>query len=351
METEKEKNDRKYIFDDGMIEYGNELNELDLSGLSLEDQRIFMAILYVCRNRNPHQELILTKKELLNLGIYPDSTKIPYERIRKNVLSFARKFSRIVLTNTIDNEKEFSIDAGCIFTRVYPYYDKENGEITLTVKLNEWAVPYLEKVFSNYTRFSLMEFQSLTSTHSQNLYRHLKQFRSTGVWNVSKEKFFEELFLPKSYEKESHLNQRVLYPAVDELKAFFEGLDFTKNTIPTKNGRTKVVGYKFTWKPNREEWNPRKYVPYPDDHPLKYLSSFPTLAQVQDFVEGDHFFPLPAEEAYNRMLEQAKKGTKIRSWKGYLRKMKENYLEEHPDVKQKLIQKEIERVNSGLKKK
>jgi Protein involved in initiation of plasmid replication len=84
------------------------------------------------------------------------------------------------------------------------------------------------------------------------MFRLLKGYRTTGYAYFSKADFNELLDIPTSY-KEFHVNQRILAPIREELTPLFRGL-----TIRKKYGKGRgkpVIGYSFTWKPEKKDAN------------------------------------------------------------------------------------------------
>jgi len=99
----------------------------------------------------------------------------------------------------------------------------------------------------NWTRFNLEQFTNLDSTYSKTMFRLLKQYRTQGWAEFSKETFFDLLDIPKSYwNSPSNIDKFILKPIKEELTPLFKGL-----TIRKKYGKGRgkpVIGYRFTWK-------------------------------------------------------------------------------------------------------
>ncbi|WP_301732606.1 replication initiation protein, partial [Klebsiella pneumoniae] len=85
----------------------------------------------------------------------------------------------------------------------------------------------------------------LNSSYAKTMFRLLKQYRTQGWAEFSKEDFLELLDIPKSY-RQTNINQFVLKPIKEELTPLFKGL-----TIRKKYGKGRgkpVIVYRFTWK-------------------------------------------------------------------------------------------------------
>ena len=106
-----------------------------------------------------------------------------------------------------------------------------------------------------FTRFELAEFVELDSKYTKNLYRLLKQFRTTGKLVIDDVEHFRELLdAPKSY-KIKDFKRFVLDVAIKELqgKEIFKNLSYEPK-IAKKRG-SPVVGYTFTFEAEQSRNN------------------------------------------------------------------------------------------------
>lgn len=113
---------------------------------------------------------------------------------------------------------------------------------SLEVRINPDFKYLLSEINSNFTRFELAEFMSLSSKYTKNLYRLLKQYDGTGWLQMEWQDFQERLHIPKTYEMFS-TDQRILKPAVKSLSKYFKDLKYTK----IKKGGNKVTAIRFDW--------------------------------------------------------------------------------------------------------
>ncbi len=124
-------------------------------------------------------------------------------------------------------------------------------------------VPYVDiqiypkalKLLNNlesWVRYALTEFRDLKSSYAKTMFRLLKQFRTTGYAYFSKADFDELLDIPKTY-RQGDINKKVIKPIKEELTPLFRGL-----TVRKKYGKGRgkpVIGYSFTWKPEKKDAN------------------------------------------------------------------------------------------------
>jgi plasmid replication initiation protein len=93
-----------------------------------------------------------------------------------------------------------------------------------------------------FTVFDFNEYTSLKSGFSKTLFRHIKQWRTIGKKEFTKEFLFKIFDLSESMRESNNFNKRVLKPIKDELSKVFKGFTIT----PVKVGRS-VTSYIFTW--------------------------------------------------------------------------------------------------------
>ncbi|MGL6120379.1 MAG: replication initiation protein, partial [Fusobacteriaceae bacterium] len=90
----------------------------------------------------------------------------------------------------------------------------------------------------------------LTSNYSKTLFRLLKQWETTKEYIVKMDNFRELMGIPDTYQS-FNINQKVLNPAMEELKPLFSNLKLEK----IKKG-IKVETLKFTWT-QKDKINPK----------------------------------------------------------------------------------------------
>lgn len=137
-----------------------------------------------------------------------------------------------------------------------PEAEKQPIFKSLQVRINPDFQYLLTEINSNFTRFELAEFMSLSGKYTKNLYRLLKQYRQTGWLQMEWKDFQERLHIPNDYEM-CNIDQRILKPAIRELseprnlfnqdRVIFENLKYTK----IKKGGNKVTAIRFDFKPEQ----------------------------------------------------------------------------------------------------
>ena len=226
-----------------IIKYDPELNTIPLRKFTPVEMNLFFSIISRMRDKS-NQTIRFTFDQLKELSAYKptannrfeDDIQRTYEKMMG--LHFGRRSKSGLTREFFVLFTEFKIDGDA----EEPYVD---------VKVYERALPLLNKLES-WVRYALAEFRDLKSSYAKTMFRLLKQFRTTGYAYFSVADFNELLDVPKSY-KSSNINQSVLKPIKEELTPLFRGL-----TVRKKYGKGRgkpVIGYSFTWKPEKKDAN------------------------------------------------------------------------------------------------
>ena len=100
----------------------------------------------------------------------------------------------------------------------------------------------LNDLTSQFTRFELAEFADLKSKYAKEFYRRAKQYRSSGIWKISRDEFCRLLSVPKSTaEQVRDLNKRVLKPIIEECGPLL-GLKIERQYV-----KRRLSGFVFTF--------------------------------------------------------------------------------------------------------
>lgn len=110
---------------------------------------------------------------------------------------------------------------------LFPTFITDSEKKTLKVRVNEDFKYLLNGLSSSFTRFELENFTTLQSKYSKIIYKELMKFKNTGYAIFKIEEFREKLDIPNSYRM-THINQKVLFPAKEELSKVFQKFEFHK---------------------------------------------------------------------------------------------------------------------------
>lgn len=226
-----------------IVKYDPELNTIPLRKFTPVEMNLFFSI--VSRMRDKGDENVrFSFDQLKELSAYKptannrfiDDIESTYQKILG--LRFGRRSKDGLHREFFVMFTEFEINGHADD----PYVD---------IKIYPKAIKLLNELES-WVRYALSEFRDLKSSYAKTMFRLLKQFRTTGYAYFSVADFNELLDVPKSY-KSSNINQSVLKPIKEELTPLFRGL-----TVRKKYGKGRgkpVIGYSFTWKPEKKDAN------------------------------------------------------------------------------------------------
>lgn len=145
---------------------------------------------------------------------------------------------------------DFTIEKDSLnFTKfnLFKEYTVSSDTKTVTIATHE-KFSYILNEINPYTKFELLEFVSLKSIYSKNIFKKLKQYTKTYesdhktlFWEVSIEEFRRLFDIPQKY-RISEIDKWVFKPSLEELNPYFKNLKIEK----IKQGRS-ISKLKFTW--------------------------------------------------------------------------------------------------------
>lgn len=225
------------------VKYKNDMNKLSFKGFSKNDMNLFMSICSKVKEKGSN-EIILDFDYLRSISGYT-ATAID------NFVKDLRKMSRSVMSVNCEITTENKIDIFNLFSR---FIIDKNSQ-TLLVKINPeftWLLNEFTDKIKGYTIFELYEFVGLQSKYAKNLYRILKQCRTTGVFIFNNiDDFRLKLNVPETYTNKK-MTQKVIKPAITEIQHLnqsFKNFKCEPLYLP-KRGKP-LAGYKFTWEPEK----------------------------------------------------------------------------------------------------
>ena len=226
-----------------LVKYQPELNTIPLRKFTPIEMNLFFSIISRMRDKGD-QTVRFSFDQLKELSNYKPTAN------RRFIEDIKRTYDHLMdLRFGSQSKSGLSFERFVMFTKF-----KINGDVDepyVDVEIYKDALPLLNNLES-WVRYALTEFRDLKSSYAKTMFRLLKGYRTTGYAYFSKADFNELLDIPTSY-KEFHVNQRILAPIREELTPLFRGL-----TIRKKYGKGRgkpVIGYSFTWKPEKKDAN------------------------------------------------------------------------------------------------
>lgn len=217
-----------------VVQIKNELNILPLKDFSAIELNLFFSLCAKLRNEDT-KKVRFTLTELKELSNYKSTSQT---RFVKDLETLYDKILQV--TYKVGNDQHFKK-----FT-LFTDYEVNVYDNYLDVSVNENFIHLLNNFeLGNFTIFELNELTSFKSNYTKNLYRLLKQFKSTGYLKISMKDFRERLSIPASYRM-SDINKRILSPSLAE----FEQVFFNIKVKKIKRNR-EVSALEFTFLPQK----------------------------------------------------------------------------------------------------
>lgn len=211
------------------------MNKVSFAGFKEKELDLFFSICQKMKDKGTN-EIVFSFSDLRKLSQYSNRSIERFysdlDRVYKKMLELNLKY---------EDEKE--IRRFVLFSR---YIIKKDEQIII-IKASEDFEYILNKLIGTFTKFDLVDFVSLKSVYSKNMFKLLKQWESKKNVKYEVQVLREILGVPSKYTT-SNFNDRVLKPIMDELPKYFNDLCLEK----LKTGK-KVTHLKFTWSSRKEE--------------------------------------------------------------------------------------------------
>lgn len=245
-----------------IVKYDNYMNKLNFKGFTTTDFNFLMVLCNKLRDKDL-SEIVVSFEELR------EKTNYKQTAINKFVDDLERMNKKLMgITCSLKTESKI------IMFVLFPTFVIDIDKQVLTVSVNPQFRFILNDLIKNFTRFELNEFVKLNSKYTKNLYRLLKQYRSTGRYEINIEKFREVMDIPKSYENKDVMS-KVINVSINELQNNFQNLK-CEPKCAHKRGNP-IVGYIFTFTPEircREENHRTSVKSIPDKNYKNSFSNF-----------------------------------------------------------------------------
>lgn len=263
-----------------IVKHHNDLNTVVMRKWTAEEMNFFFAI--IAKAKGKGTSLIeFDKYELAELAKYS------LEHNKRFKTTMERLVDKIGQLRYIEKTSN-SIKYMALFQRFEVHWETDLSDMTAYVRVSEDFEYILNKLSANFTSYELEEFTKIRSTYAKTAYRLLKQWRTIGKKEFPIGEFKNLMDMPRSY-KSSEIDRAVIKPILKELSQYFIGLKVKK--IKSNKRGNPVLGYEFTWKPEKTgNWEDDKYKKNDFYKPKKNVSNVP------DWVEKEYKHSATAEE-------------------------------------------------------
>ncbi|MGL5644808.1 replication initiation protein [Cetobacterium sp.] len=215
-----------------IVKYDNDMNSVAFGKFKEKELDLFFSICFKVRDMGT-KKVVLSFSELKELSNYSN------RNLNRFIKDLSNTYDKMLGLNIKIMHSELSFTKFNLFSE----YTVNAEEKTITIQVHEKFEYILNKMLKegNYTKFELIEFVSLKSSYSKNMFKLLKQ------WETKKERKFDIyefrniLDIPPKYRM-SEIDKKILTPIIQELGQLFYNLKLEK----IKTGRN-VTGLKFSW--------------------------------------------------------------------------------------------------------
>lgn len=329
-----------------IVKFHNDLNSLELQGYTESNINILMTLCHTMAEQGTNEITITldTLRRILNYN------KKGISFTKKRLETFAKEMQRVRLQVENNNCTIF----GVLFHKI----KVNNEEKTVTIKTDKDFLYIINNLVENYTIFDLQDLIGMKGIYSKLIFKLLKQYKETGVFVIDIGMFRRLLSVPESY-KMPQITERIINPALKELKPFFKDLEVEKIK---KSGHGNIITHiKFTW--IKEEKKENQFIKIENEEILdifeksqteniEYLQEVMSEYTRQDIVE---FLQLADVATIIQVYERTNKYIKEHKGKNlykasYLKRSIINYVEEMERANTKPNNRSIKNKNISTSK-
>ena len=259
-----------------IVRYNNDLNGLKMRKWTAEEMNFFFSVIAKVRDKGT-RSVTFNSDDLKELSNFADRHQQRWEEVIDGV------------ANKVANLKYYErTEKRILIMNLFAYFEADIISKTIEVEVSSKFEYVVNKLLTNFTQYELEEFTNIRSTYAKTLYRLLKQWRTVGKKEFEINEFKEILDTPTSY-RPSEINRLILNPTLKQLSPYFKDLKI--KTIKSNKRGNPVLGYEFTWKPEKTgEWEEDKYKKN------DFYKSKNSTSNVPDWVENEYKHSATAEE-------------------------------------------------------
>lgn len=221
---------------DRKVEYDNILNRVSFVDFSEKDFDFFMFLCSFFKGKRTEQQMI-RYDDIMDSISWDKSQRIDVFHDEVRILSNKLRALGGIIDITPDEFVCFNL---------FTTFRGNKQKRLLTVSVNPEFAYVLNDIAGTFTQFELAEYVSLKGRYTKQLYQHLKQYKTTGLWVVSLDKFRHEMSVPSSMLTKN-IKSKILNPSIKILQELPAFKTLKVDVIKTRDRKRSVRGYQFTW--------------------------------------------------------------------------------------------------------
>lgn len=225
-----------------LVKFGNELT-LSFKDFKPKEKDLTMMWFSSFRG-NGINKITISYDEIIKKGKFGD---ISIKRLYNIIEETGEKLTGVVekFAMTYENGKRYSAR----FV-LFPTWINDEERKTLTLSLNPDFVDFFNDFTGgNWTSFELIEYITLNSKYSKDMFFELKKWKTTGYYFVTIDDLRELLGIPESYEPKK-IEAKIIKPMRQQLNGPFKNLTIEQETKSNHGkGRSSISAYEFKFDP------------------------------------------------------------------------------------------------------
>lgn len=226
-----------------LVVYHNDVNSVAFRKFNSIEHNIFDALVYNFREKG-EEEIVFSFHYLKKLINYNDNTSTNFPKLLDSMYN-----KLIHCTIKIGNSRRWTVFV--LFTKYVIDLDAQ----TVTAKVNSEFAYILNSLQADFTQYELMNSLNLRSTYAKVFYKHMMQYKSTGIWKVEIEEFRRLMDIPEKYSV-SDIDKWVLTPILKEIndlktnkdELYHYNLKVKKIYEVVGRGRPRVASFEFKFR-------------------------------------------------------------------------------------------------------
>lgn len=218
------------------VKYRNDLNLVPLRRFNAKEMDLFFALCSRMRDKEL-EEVRFTFEQLKHLSDYKMTAT-------KAFVKDLQSLYKNMLQLTYKREDDEKIEYFVLFTG----FEINKKDKYVDISVNPKLAYIINNINKEFTAFELAKFTTLKSSYSKTLYRLLMQFRNAHSFIIKVSDFREVFDVPKSYQM-THIDRKILKPAIEELSIYFDYLTLEK---VKEKGKNKIDRFVFRFKEKQD---------------------------------------------------------------------------------------------------
>lgn len=244
-----------------IVKYHNDFNKIKLPQFNEMEQDLLFSMLHKIRDKGT-EPIKFATDDLKRIAFKYRVSDSLFGTMMRNLFYKFFKADFTILTK--DDKGRTGESIINLFNKVTFWHPNDDEKILSDIELivNPEFAYLVNELTSHFTRFELEEFIDISGKYAKNLYRQLKQYRTTGLMEMEWQEFKRVMDIPDSYNM-CDIEKQILKPAIKELtkernlfsgnRIAFKNLTYTKQKGKGRGQGGNVVGITFTFLPQIQE--------------------------------------------------------------------------------------------------